>query len=359
MQASRGTALTSSIRSWIQSWLLRTWQKRGVVACVLWPLSKVFQLIVSFRFGLFVLGYKPQTKVDVPVIVVGNIFVGGTGKTPLVIWLVQQLQTAGWHPGVISRGYGAHADSIMLVDADSQAAVVGDEPLLIAQHTGVPVAVGRDRVAVARSLLASQPVIDVLIADDGLQHYFLARDIEIMLFDERGAGNGWVLPAGPLREPVQRRRDFTVLNASASVPLASVPGIPATIVRMQLEPHFAYQLSAPSCRQSVNDFSTKKLCAAAGIGNPQRFFNMLRAAGLELNTLALADHFQFDSRTFMNIDADCILITEKDAVKCRQIPELQNDARIWVVPVVAQLDSSFATDLLHMISEKKHGRSSA
>ena len=355
MQAS----LSPSWQSRLQASLLRSWQKRGVVACVLWPLSKLFQLIISFRFGLFVLGYKQQTRLDVPVIVVGNIFVGGTGKTPLVIWLVQQLQAAGWHPGVISRGYAANAESVVVLDAHSSASVVGDEPLLIAQHTGAPVAVGRDRVAAARCLLAGQPTIDVLIADDGLQHYFLARDIEIMLFDERGAGNGWVLPAGPLREPVERRRDFTVLNVAASVPIDAIPGMPLNAVRMQLIPQFAYQLSKPLTRQPLLEFSAKKLCAAAGIGNPQRFFNMLSSAGLQFAYMPLADHFQFDSQTFKQIDADCILITEKDAVKCRQIPDVQNDARIWVVPVLAQLESGFATDLLHMISEKKHGYSPA
>lgn len=355
MQARWG----SSLQSWLQSWIMKNWQKRGLWACALWPLARLFQFIVSFRFGLFVLGYKAQTRVGVPVVVVGNIFIGGTGKTPLVIWLVQQLQAAGFKPGVISRGYGAHADRVVVLDADSQASMVGDEPLLIAQHTGVPVAVGRDRVAVARCLLSTRPEIDVLVADDGLQHYFLARDIEIMLFDQRGTGNGWMLPAGPLREPVQRRRDFTVLNAAADVCLDSVPGMPPDAVRMQLLPQHVYQLCDPKVRKPLSELRAEKILAAAGIGNPQRFFSMLSAAGVRFSSMPLADHFAFDAQTFRQIDADCILITEKDAVKCRQIPDLQNDARIWVVPVLAQLESGFATDLLHMISEKKHGYSPA
>ena len=355
MQARPRTSFSAKL----QTWLLERWQKRGVFACMLWPLSRLFQFLVTFRFGLFMLGYKPQTRLPVPVVVVGNIFVGGTGKTPLVIWLVKQLQAAGWHPGVISRGYGAHAEHVTLLDAQSSAAVVGDEPLLITQHTLAPVAVGRDRVAAARHLLASRPEVDILIADDGLQHYFLARDIEIMLFDERGGGNGWMLPAGPLREPLHRRRDFTILNAPLAIPMSSVAGLPSNVVRMHLQPQFVYRLGDPSKQQALSDMAASKILAAAGIGNPQRFFAMLREAGLAFASLPLADHFQFDAQTFVHIDADCILITEKDAVKCRQIPALQNDARIWVVPVVAQLDASFATDLLHMISEKKHGHSPA
>ena len=347
------------MRIWLESWLLQAWQKRGVVARLLWPLSRLFQLIVTFRFGLFVLGYKAQVKLSVPVIVVGNIYVGGTGKTPLVIWLVQQLQAAGYRPGVISRGYGVQADNVTLLTADALASQVGDEPLLIAQRTGVPVAVGQDRVAAGRALLASHTEVDILIADDGLQHYFLARDIEIMLFDQRGAGNGWMLPAGPLREPVQRRRDFTVLNAPAEISAAAVPGIPADAVRMQLQAQQAYQLAEPECRQPLADFAAKRLCAVAGIGHPQRFFTTLANAGLQCEGVALPDHFAFDATTFQAIAADCILITEKDAVKCRQIPALQNDARIWVVPVEAQLGGTFAADLLQMISEKKHGSSPA
>jgi tetraacyldisaccharide 4'-kinase len=207
------------MRVWLESWLLQAWQKRGVVACLLWPLSRLFQLIVTFRFGLFVLGYKAQAKLSVPVIVVGNIYVGGTGKTPLVIWLVQQLQAAGYRPGVISRGYGVQADNVTLLTADALASQVGDEPLLIAQRTGVPVAVGRDRVAAGRALLASHTEVDILIADDGLQHYFLARDIEIMLFDQRGAGNGWMLPAGLY---ANRYKD-DVISPSSMRPQRSAP----------------------------------------------------------------------------------------------------------------------------------------
>ncbi|MFZ6712441.1 tetraacyldisaccharide 4'-kinase [Undibacterium sp. TC9W] len=345
------------MRAVLEKVLLSNWQKRGLLACLLWPVSKLFQLIVTFRFGLFVMGYKAQTKLPVPVVVVGNIFIGGTGKTPLVIWLVQQLKLAGWHPAVISRGYGVHAESVISLDATSQPQQVGDEPVLIAARAACPVAVGRDRVAVARCVLAANPQVDIIIADDGLQHYALGRDVELVLFDQRGAGNGWLLPAGPLREPVERRRDFTICNMPA--PEAVFPRrMPADTVRMQLLAGQAYRLSDDTQCKPLAGFAAQRLLAAAGIGNPQRFFNMLAMQGLPCQTRAFPDHHAFDAQSFEGVDADCILITEKDAVKCRQIPALLEDTRIWVVPVVAQLDAAFAASLIQMISEKKHGRTS-
>ena len=346
------------MRAVLEKVLLNTWQKRGLLACLLWPVSKLFQLIVTFRFGLFVMGYKAQTKLPVPVVVVGNIFIGGTGKTPLVIWLVQQLKQAGWHPAVISRGYGVHAESVILLDAASQAQQVGDEPVLIAARAQCPVAVGRDRVAVARCVLAANPQVDIIIADDGLQHYALGRDVELILFDQRGAGNGWLLPAGPMREPVERRRDFTICNLPG--PDVALPGMmPADTVRMQLQSGQAHRLNDDQRQRPLVEFAGQRLLAAAGIGNPQRFFNMLAMQGLQCQTRAFPDHHAFDAQSFKGTDADCILITEKDAVKCRQIPALLDDARIWVVPVEAQLDAAFAASLIQMISEKKHGRTSA
>lgn len=346
------------MRAVLEKVLLNAWQKRGLLACLLWPVSRLFQLIVTFRFGLFVMGYKAQTKLSVPVVVVGNIFIGGTGKTPLVIWLVQQLKQAGWHPAVISRGYGVHADNVILLDDATQPQQAGDEPVLIAVRAECPVAVGRDRVAVARCVLAANPQVDVIIADDGLQHYALGRDVELVLFDQRGAGNGWLLPAGPLREPVERRRDFTICNMPAP-DVVFPPKMPADTVRMQLQAGQAYRLNDDTQCKPLTGFSGLRLLAAAGIGNPQRFFNMLTMQGLPCQTRAFPDHHAFDAQSFEGVDADCILITEKDAVKCRQIPALLDDARIWVVPVEAQLDAAFAASLIQMISEKKHGRTSA
>ena len=342
-----------SVRSTLETVLLRAWMGRGVFACLFWPVSKLFQLIIGFRFALFVLGFKSQTKLEIPVIVVGNIFLGGTGKTPLVIWLAQQLTLAGWRPGVISRGYAANAAIVSEVRIDSIANDVGDEPLLIAQRAACPVMVGRDRVAAARALLLAHPEINIIISDDGLQHYALARDVEILMFDQRGVGNGWLLPAGPLREAPQRRRDFTVLNAPDGI---TVAGIGSNVVHMQLMPDKLFCLGAPEQRMTFMNIKEKRITAVAGIGHPERYFAMLRRAGLSFEALALNDHHAFSAKSFCDIDADIILITEKDAVKCRQVAELRSDLRIWVVPVSAQLETDLLANILTLISEKQNGR---
>ncbi|MES2048920.1 MAG: tetraacyldisaccharide 4'-kinase [Pseudomonadota bacterium] len=344
------------MRSNLETFFLRVWSGRGVIACLLWPVAKIFQLIISFRSVLFVLGLKSQTKLDVPIVVVGNIFLGGTGKTPLVIWLVQQLKLAGWRPGVISRGYAADAATITEVHSDSSASEVGDEPLLIVLRTDCPVMVGRNRVAAASALLLAHPSINIIISDDGLQHYALARDVEILMFDQRGVGNGWLLPAGPLRETAQRRRDFTILNAPAEI---SVAGIGYDAVHMQLMPDKIFCLSAPEQVMTLTEIKEKRITAAAGIGHPERFFAMLRRAGLNFASLPLNDHHVFSAKSFCDIDADIILITEKDAVKCRQIAELRNDVRIWVAPVSAQLAPDLLANILKLISEKQNGRTLA
>jgi len=349
------------LRSLIEAGLMRAWLRRGLTACLLWPISKLFQMLVTFRFGLFLMGYKRQTRLPVPVVVVGNIFVGGTGKTPLTIWLVLQLQAAGWKPGVVSRGYGAHAESIVEATAGAAAGMTGDEPLLIAQRASCPVMIGRNRVAAAQALLSKYPETDIVISDDGLQHYALARDVEIILFDQRGVGNGWMLPAGPLREPAHRRSDFTVLNISGAAAGAGAAGVGEDAVRMQLLADRAFNLAHPELSLDMADLPARAahIVASAGIGNPERFFTMLRSAGLQIATLPLSDHYDFADNPFQAIQADMILITEKDAVKCRQIESLRQDARLWVVPVSAQLESDFAVKLMEKISEKQNGRSSA
>lgn len=216
-------------RSTLEDFLTRTWMRRGAAARSLLPLSWLFGALSAVRRLTYRLHIAKAHRLPVPVIVVGNIFVGGTGKTPLAIWLVQTLRQAGFHPGVISRGYGTSNNAPRPVTLQSPAHEVGDEPLLIAHRAQCPVMVGRDRVAVATALLAAHPEVDVIVSDDGLQHYRLARDIEIVLFDSRGVGNGWLLPAGPLREPVSRRRDFTVVNGSHDETML-LPGA----MRMQL-----------------------------------------------------------------------------------------------------------------------------
>ena len=341
---------------------MRCWARRGWIACMLWPLSLLFRTVVELRRRMYAAGWLPSTRLPVPVIVVGNIFIGGTGKTPLTIWLVEALRQAGYVPGVISRGYGVQHPAPRAVQGDSIAQQVGDEPLLIASRAQCPVLVGRDRVAAAQALLAAYPQVNVIVSDDGLQHYAMQRDIEIVLFDTRGVGNGWLLPAGPLREPASRRRDFTVVNA-ARLP-SEVPGNAAHhAIQMELIGVVAERLSDRSQRMALTsgllvpetNHQATRIVAAAGIGNPARFFAMLRAAGLVIDEMALADHFDFTENPFAGVLADIILLTEKDAVKCSQIATLKNDPRLWVVPVTARIDAALAEQIV----EKLRGHTTA
>lgn len=333
----------------LEARLLRAWSRRGPLAWLLLPPAALFRLLVALRRLLYRRGLLRSTRLPVPVVVVGNIFVGGTGKTPFTIWLVQALRALGVVPGVVSRGYGSRHGAATVVDAAAQAAEVGDEPLLIAREGGCPVVVGRDRVAAARTLLAAFPDVNLIVADDGLQHYALARDVEIVVCDERANGNGWMLPAGPLREPASRRRDFTVANLPPGMPDA-----PAPVSTMRLLSRHAYRLAdrADSVPLTSLAGGGRRIAAAAGIGNPDRFFAMLRAVGLQLDSaLALPDHYDFARDPFASVHADLILITEKDAVKCLQLESFRNDPRLWVVPVSAQVDSALA----HRIVEKCRG----
>ena len=337
----------------LESTFQRAWQRRGLLACALWPVSLLFRALSGVRAWLYRAGLKRSERMPVPVVVVGNIFIGGTGKTPLTIWLCGVLRAAGFTPGVISRGHGASGEAPRAVTLESTPQEVGDEPLRIAQRTGCPVVVGRARAATARALLALHPDVDILISDDGLQHYALQRDVELVLFDSRGAGNGWLLPAGPLREPASRRRDFTIVNAPAITDAlrAAVGGQP---YRMQLTGEVAEPLQG-GAGVALGSLAGKRIVAAAGIGNPARFFAMLRRAGLTVGELALPDHHDFLDQPFAGVDADIILITEKDAVKCRQLEHLKDDPRLWVVPVTAQLDGALA----ELIVEKCRGRKTA
>jgi len=327
----------------IEIFLTRTWLSRGLAAWLLWPISLVFGAIIAIRRCLFKVGVFEQTRLPVPVIVVGNIYVGGTGKTPLVIWLSRQLREQGFVPGVISRGYGGDASRVVEINAQMSPDDIGDEPLLILQRAGVPLVVGRNRVSAARALLNAHPEVNVIISDDGLQHYALDRDIEILLFDDRGIGNGWLLPAGPLRESVTRRFDFRVLNGLESVG----------------ENSFSMQLVGQHAEQLINRANTKALkelpenlsiAAAAGIGNPERFFTMLKQLGVNVQEhIALPDHFDYSSNPFESLKVDIILITEKDAVKCSRRNGLADDPRLWVVPVEAAIAGPFSEHLVEKL----------
>lgn len=335
--------------------LAREWQQRGPLAWALTPLAAVFAAVSGARRAAFAAGWLKSVRVGVPVVVVGNVTVGGTGKTPTVIALVEALRAAGFAPGVVSRGYGAKVPRPTPVTADTSARACGDEPLLIARRTGVPVWVSPDRVAAAQALCAAHREVDVIVSDDGLQHYRLARDAELVVFDHRLGGNGFLLPAGPLREPLSRWRDATLVNNPFE---RTLPDWPNTFA-LRLEPGEAWHLANPGLRRPLAQFAApgapgqppQRIVAAAGIGSPERFFATLRAAGLAPQTLALPDHYDYAANPFSEVAADAILVTEKDAVKLGA----WNDARIWVVPVEAALDHRLIT----LVVEKLRGRSSA
>ena len=337
----------SDLKPPIENFFAREWRRRGWVAWSLTPFACVFGLIAATRRACFALGWIKRVDVGAPVVVVGNVTVGGTGKTPTVIALVEALRAAGFTPGVVSRGYGARIHQATPVMATSSPDEVGDEPLLIARRTHAPVMVSPDRVAAARALLKANPSVDVIVSDDGLQHYRLARAFELVVFDDRLGGNGFLLPAGPLRESMSRRRDATLVNSPYE---KTLPPWPNTF-SLDLMTGNAWLLDDPAVRRPLADFAGERIAAAAGIGSPERFFASLRAAGLAPATRAFPDHYDYRENPFAGIDADCILITEKDAVKFGA----WRDARIWVVPVEAVLKPR----LIELVVEKLRGRTPA
>ncbi len=329
----------------LQRTLLGAWQRRGALACALWPLSLIYRALWSLRRELYRAGVLSVRKMPVPVIVVGNVVTGGGGKTPLVIALVQQLQSMGLHPGVISRGYGRTSTDNLAVTADSDAAGVGDEPLLIHLRTGAPVQVAARRADAAQALLSAQSQVNVLVCDDGLQHLGLHRDIEICVFDERGAGNGWLLPAGPLREPWPRKTDLVVRSGL----LPTGPGY--TIQRVLAERVVRADGTAIGLDTLVISTTGRPICAVAGIARPHTFFAMLRARGVALDkTVSRADHASLDQSSVELPENSVLLCTEKDAVKLwRHRPDA------WAVPLVVSLEPTFWSALQVLLHQ--HGLS--
>lgn len=316
------------------------WADKNFIAVLLLPLAWLFAGLAALRRAVYRMGLFKTTRLPVPVIVVGNITVGGTGKTPLTMWLVQQLRAAGFTPGVISRGYGGRAHIWpQWVTSGSDPIQVGDEPVLIAQRAQCPVAVAPQRVAAARMLLA-RARCDVLICDDGLQHYALARDVEIAVVDgARQFGNGWRLPAGPLREPVARLRavDFVVMHGTAG----------AAEFALRLELTDAYNLRDPASVRPLTAFHGSTVHAVAGIGYPARFFQQLRAAGVELVEHPFPDHHVYAPGELDFGDALPVLMTEKDAVKCRAFA----NAQCWAVMAQAHVDARLATLVLEKLKK--------
>lgn len=328
------------LRARLQQALVDVWQQRGIVARLLYPFSLLHAGWRRYDEWRYRSGAVQPQRVGVPVVVIGNLYVGGTGKTPLVIEIVRALKERGWSPGVVSRGYGAAAAQPREVDPFGMPATYGDEPLLIARATEVPVVVGRDRVAAAQLLRNLHSRCDVIVADDGLQHRRLARDVEIAVIHYRGLGNRWLLPAGPLRDPPERLRDVDAVVFHGDI-------LPVRIY----SPHFflrtrhgtVYALKDPERKITLDELAAEqkksgvRLLAAAGIGMPDRFFSMLRQHGLAFEELALPDHYDYRDNPFASRKFDCALITEKDAVKCRANPALANDGRLCVVPLHATI----------------------
>jgi tetraacyldisaccharide 4'-kinase len=310
--------------------LLQAWQRRGPLAWSLWPLSWVYGALAALHRSVYRLGLRRIEHLPVPVVVVGNVVAGGAGKTPVVVAVVEHLQALGLRPGVISRGYGRRNDGDCheVRPDETDAAQSGDEPLLVARRCQVPVVVGARRVEAARRLLALHPQTQVLVSDDGLQHAPLGRDIEICVFDARGTGNGWLLPAGPLRERWPRAVNLVLRPAD-------VPGIEGFDIARQLAPE---AVRADGTRRPLADFAgTPDVAAVAGIAQPEAFFAMLRATGIvPARTLALPDHHDYAQRPLdlpANLEVVC---TEKDAVKLwRHRPQA------WAVPLHVEIAPGF------------------
>lgn len=327
----------------MHDFIQRAWQhKNAFFYLVLIPISWVFAALTALRRWAYDIGLLPSQALPVPVVVVGNINVGGSGKTPVVIWLVAELKRRGFSPGVISRGYGANNAQPTSVHKDSLAAQVGDEPLLIARRSDCPVWVGKCRVAAGNALLQAHPECDIVISDDGLQHYHLRRSLEIAVVDSQSIGTQYLLPAGPLREPQSR------LNAVDAVICNGVDALDGAF-EMQLQGHGFYNLLNPTQQATVADFKGRSVKAVAGIGKPERFFKSLTRLGLVFDGLSFEDHYAFTAEDLESISCEALVMTEKDAVKCQAFAK----AHYWVLPVDAVMEATLLPALLTKLEEFK------
>lgn len=322
-----------------KSLILNYWYSNHPTRWLLMPLSTLFQGVVKLRQWFYIQGLLCIQVLPVPVLVIGNLTLGGTGKTPLVIWLARFLQHHGYRPGLLSRGYGGRARNYPhRVYPDSDPQLVGDEAVLLARRTTCPLVIGPDRVAAARTLLAHSDC-NVLLSDDGLQHYALGRDIEILVIDgARRFGNGHCLPAGPLREPISRLQtvDLVVTNGSPQ------KGEFAMQLQLQEARHLKGGATCP-----LKEFSHSKIHGVAGIGNPERFFSQLQAQGLTVQPHPFPDHHHFQPEDLRFEDQQPVLMTEKDAVKCTRFAR----DNYWYVPVDASLPAFFGEKVLDLLQQ--------
>jgi len=339
--------------------LQQAWLTRGPLVCALLPLALVFGAVTALRRGLYRLGVLRSHTLPVPVIVVGNLIAGGAGKTPTVIAVVAALRRHGHTPGIISRGYGGTHSGPLDVTRAVPAALCGDEPLLMHLRTGAPLVVGRDRVGAARALLRLHPQIDVIVSDDGLQHLALARDAQVIVFDERGAGNGWLLPAGPLREALPRAlpaRSLVVYNAAR--PSTAMPGTLAQRGLAGAVPLADWWHGAAGNPAALDTLRGRPLLAAAGLARPERFFAMLHERGLTFTPLPLPDHHDYATLPWPAATTDVVL-TEKDAIKLD--PSRIGTTRVWVAPLDFALDAAFEAALIAPLAPigPRHGNTPA
>ncbi|MBY0575119.1 MAG: tetraacyldisaccharide 4'-kinase [Gallionellaceae bacterium] len=328
-------------------WLEQHWYQITPLHLILLPISLLFRVLVAVRRTLYRCHIFHSDQLTVPVIVIGNITVGGTGKTPLTLALAQQLAEHGRHPLIVSRGYGGISRQAQRVDMSSDARQAGDEPLLMARRGICPVWIGKDRAAAAQAALHAHPQCDVVLCDDGLQHYRLRRDIEIAVLDgARGFGNGLMLPAGPLREPVARLQtaDAIVVNGGEAA---------SGQYAMRLSGEVFYNLSNPGKTATAEHFLASRNHAVAGIGHPQRYFRHLETMGIPFTAHAFPDHHPYRASDLAFEDCDAILLTEKDAVKCIAFA----DTRFWVLRVDAQFEPTLIDLILRKIT--LHGSKTA
>ena len=322
---------------------MRHWYRRGAVAWLLWPASVVFGFAVAVRRLLYWLRILKSAHPGIPVIIVGNLTAGGSGKTPLVLWIAQFLKSKGWSPGIVSRGYGGSIEFPRAATVAAEAEDVGDEPIVLSRRSGCPVWVGPDRLKVIEALRAQHPDVNVLVLDDGLQHYRLRRDVEIAVVDSRGFGNGFLFPAGPLREPPRRLKSVDAVVSHG----AGVKGF-----AMQLEGEVAHRMTDARERQPLQAWRGQKLHAVAGIGNPSRFFVHVGRLGPKVVPHPFPDHHRFIPEELEFGDQAPVLMTEKDAVKLRRYAR----AEWWVLPVSAKLDPAFGDWLLGKLDEWRRSK---
>jgi tetraacyldisaccharide 4'-kinase len=317
---------------------------KSLASLSLLPFSAIFFLISLFRKYLYQFNFLKSFKLKVPVVIIGNITLGGTGKTPLIIHLAKELKKNGYYPGIVSRGYGSRATGPIEVNQKSNIDEVGDEPILIQKHTRMPVFVSRNRVMAAKALIKKYKKIDVILSDDGIQHYRLKRDVEVLVIDGiREFGNEYLLPAGPLREPIYKLNDVDAIVCNYKKVIDSS-------YLMVYKSKFLVNLKTKQ-KIPLNKVRLSNIHAIAGIGNPDRFFNDLKSLGLAFDSSAYQDHYRFTEKDFKTMSGKNIIMTEKDAVKCEKFAQ----DNFWYLPVDVDIDPKFTNVILKKLKYKSHG----